>query len=347
MNMLKKSLIVPSYLLITLTAFLGIQGCGSKDPNSPSYVVAEGKGIKITKKQVDEAEKQFFAMRGWDKSQVPAQALPSIQKEIVQQLVMKELLLKQAGTGDKKKIDEELNKQIDTITQRMGGKDKLEKQLAEQGLSLATLKKDMEDQLIIRDFIEKSIPTPADPSQAEIQAFYDQNKERFTRPDMVQASHILILVPEGSDATVKAAKKKIAEDALARVKKGEDFAVVAAAVSEDPGSKNQGGDLGLFGRKQMVPEFEAVAFSTKTGDVSKVFETPYGYHFLKVTDKKSAGTVSLEEAAPQIKQYLVNMKRAQELQTFLKKMESDANIAYKIAASEKNPAEGIGSPTKQ
>ncbi|MDZ4742751.1 MAG: peptidylprolyl isomerase [Verrucomicrobiota bacterium] len=345
--MFKKSLAVSSSLLIAIVTILAIQGCGSKDPNSPSYVVAEGKGIKITKKQVDEAEKQFFAMRGWDKSQVPAQAMSSIQKEIVQQLVMKELLLKQAGTGDKKKIDEELNKQIDTIAQRMGGKEKLEKQLTEQGLNLTALKKDMQDQLLIRDFIEKSIPVPTDPTPAEIQAFYDQNKDRFTRPDMVEARHILILVPEGSDATVKAAKKKIAEDALARVKKGEDFAVVAAAVSEDPGSKTKGGDLGLFGRKQMVPEFEEVAFSAKTGEVSKVFETPYGYHFLKVTDKKPAGTVAFQEAAPQVKQYLINMKRAQELQTFLQKLEKDANIAYKIAATEKMPTPELNPPAKQ
>ncbi|MDL5055078.1 peptidylprolyl isomerase [Oscillatoria laete-virens NRMC-F 0139] len=338
MNMFKKSLTVPSLLIITAFAFLALQGCGSKDPNSPNFVVAEGKGVKITRKQLNEAEKQFFAMRGWDKSQIPAQAMAQIEKEIVQQLVMKELLLKKAGSGDKKKIDEEVNKQVTTISERMGGQEQLQKQLSEQGLTIAELKKDMEDQFLIREYLEKAIPVPADPSEQEVREFYNANKENFNRPELVEASHVLILVPEGSSAEVKAEKKKAAEAALERVKKGEDFAAVASAVSEDPGSAARGGQLGAFGRKQMVPEFENVAFSTKPGEVSRVFETPYGFHFLKVTDKKAAGMVPFEEAAPQITQYLVNMKRAQELQEFLKKIEEEAAITYHLAAADQPAA---------
>ncbi len=270
MNMIKKILFVPSALLIAASVLLGIQGCGSKDPNSPNYVVAEGKGLKITKKEYDDAEKQFLAMRGIDKSQVPAQVLSSMQRDIVQQLVVKQLLLKKAGSGDKKKIDEEINKQIENISARMGGQQGLEKELSKQGLTISSLKKDMEDQFLIREYLEKAIPVPPAPSEQEIKEFYDSNKESFVRPELVEASHILILVPEGSDASVKAEKKKIAEDALARVKKGEDFAVVAAEVSEDPGSAANGGKLGAFPQTN-GSSIRGSRFQHKTGGCQQGF----------------------------------------------------------------------------
>lgn len=329
----KKILFIP-LVVVSLISSLLIQGCGSKDPNSPKFVVAEGKGVKVTRKQLDEAEKQFLSMRGWDKAQIPAQALTGIQKEIAQQLVMKELLLKKAGSVDKKKIDKEVDEQIQSIAKGMGGEKEMESKLKEQGLDLSSLKKDMEEQFIIRQYIEKTIPLPADPTQDQIKAFYDANLDRFNRPEVVRASHILIRTPEGADEKVKAEKKKEAEAALARVKKGEDFAAVSTDVSDDPGSAAQGGDLGFFGKGQMVPEFDKVAFSTKTGDMSNVFETPYGYHFLKVTDKKSAGTVSLEEATPQIKDFLINSERAKELQKFLENMEKDSDVKYHLAEME-------------
>lgn len=91
-----------------------------------------------------------------------------------------------------------------------------------------------------------------------------------------------------NDEAANAVTKKKAEDALARVKAGEDFATVAKEVSQDPGSAANGGDLGFFGKGKMVPEFENAAFALKVGEVSGLVKTPYGYHIIKVTEIKGA-----------------------------------------------------------
>jgi peptidyl-prolyl cis-trans isomerase C len=119
---------------------------------------------------------------------------------------------------------------------------------------------------------------------------------------------VLILVPAGSTDDVKKEKKAKIDATRERLVKGEDFAVVAKEVSEDPGSAAQGGDLGFFGRGMMVPEFEKAAFSLKAGEISEVVTTQYGHHILKVTGNKPAGEIPLEEAREQLRQFLVQQK---------------------------------------
>ncbi|MFL6279211.1 MAG: peptidyl-prolyl cis-trans isomerase [Vicinamibacterales bacterium] len=130
----------------------------------------------------------------------------------------------------------------------------------------------------------------------DIQRSYEDNKEQYSTPEQVRASHIL-LKTEGKD---EAAVKKQAEDLLAKVKAGADFAKLATEYSEDEGSKVKGGDLDFFGKGRMVPEFDKVAFSMKPGEISDLVKSQFGYHIIKVTDKKPATTKTLDEVRAQI-----------------------------------------------
>lgn len=144
----------------------------------------------------------------------------------------------------------------------------------------------------------------------EVQSHYNDNIQQFQSPEQVRASHIL-LKTEGKE---EAAVQKQAEDILKQVKAGADFAALAKKYSEDEVSKPTGGDLDYFGRGRMVPEFENAAFGMQPGQISDLVKTQYGFHIIKVVDKKPGTTRSLDEVRQQITEQLQFQKAQQAVQ---------------------------------
>ena len=133
-------------------------------------------------------------------------------------------------------------------------------------------------------------------SEEELRKFYADNAARFTAPEERRASHVLIKVDKDMSAADKAKAKARAEELLAQARKAPaGFAELARKNSQDPGSAAQGGDLDFFGRGAMVKPFETAAFSLKPGEVSEVFETDFGYHFLTVTGVRGGQKKPFEE----------------------------------------------------
>jgi peptidyl-prolyl cis-trans isomerase D len=137
-------------------------------------------------------------------------------------------------------------------------------------------------------------------TDAEVKQHYDQNVQAYSQPEQMQASHIL-LKTEGKD---DAAVKKHAEEVLAKVKGGADFAAIAKKESEDTGSAVKGGDLGFFPREQMVKEFSDAAYALKPGEISELVKSEFGYHIIKAGEKKPAATSPMETVRPQIEDTL-------------------------------------------
>ena len=157
------------------------------------------------------------------------------------------------------------------------------------------------DQDALRDTIELA--------EEELFDYYEANPEEFTREEQVRARHILLQV--GSDRTEQQAEEQMLaiRDRLAA---GEDFAALATELSDDPGSKAQGGDLGFFGRGQMIGEFEEAAFTAEPGEVVGPVKTNFGYHLIRVEERREAGRSSFADAQEQIRSRLLN-QRAQDL----------------------------------
>jgi peptidyl-prolyl cis-trans isomerase D len=145
----------------------------------------------------------------------------------------------------------------------------------------------------------------------EVQQYYNGNIAQYQTPEQVRASHIL-LNTAGKD---EAAVRKQAEDILQQVKGGADFAGLAKKFSEDEGSKANGGDLDYFSRGRMVPEFEAAAFALEVGQVSDIVKSQFGFHIIKVVDKKPAVTRTLDEVRPQIEEQLKRQRADQQIAT--------------------------------
>ena len=150
--------------------------------------------------------------------------------------------------------------------------------------------------LLDRDQVHAKTSVPV----TDVQRAYNAAIGQYSTPEQIRASHIL-LNTGGKD---EAAVRKQAEDLLAQIKGGADFAELAKKVSEDVGSKVNGGDLDYFGRGRMVPEFETAAFAMEPGQVSDLVKTQYGFHIIKVVDKKPAVTRTLDEVRPQIEDQL-------------------------------------------
>ena len=154
------------------------------------------------------------------------------------------------------------------------------------------------------------------PTAAQIDAFYNENLQQFSNPEQVHALHIL-LKTEGKDA---AAVRKQAETVLKEARSGADFAALARKYSEDEGSKGSGGDLNFFGRGSMVKPFEDAAFALAPGQISDLVQTDYGFHVIKVLEKRAAGQRPLAEVRDQIAEQLkgqLAQSRAQDLSTAL------------------------------
>ena len=146
---------------------------------------------------------------------------------------------------------------------------------------------------------------------AEVETYYKNNGPQYTTPEQVRASHILFNTAGKDEAAVQ----KQAEEILKRARAGEDFAALAKQYSEDEGSKVNGGDLDYFGRGRMVPEFETAAFNAQPGTITDLVKSQFGFHIIKVVDKRPGSTTPLDNVRPQIQDTLAWQRVDQQLAT--------------------------------
>jgi peptidyl-prolyl cis-trans isomerase D len=157
-----------------------------------------------------------------------------------------------------------------------------------------------------------------------VQQYYSAHPDQYAVKDQVRVRHILIAVPQTADAATDAAAKKKAEDLLKQIKGGADFAALAKANSDDPGSKGLGGELGFLQHGATVPEFDKTAFSLAAGQTSDVIKTQFGYHILQVEEKQSAHVKPVAEVKDQIVPILQQQKALVAEQSFAAQLAAEA-----------------------
>jgi peptidyl-prolyl cis-trans isomerase D len=189
--------------------------------------------------------------------------------------------------------------------------------------------------LLDADAVGEGIVIP----EADIEAFYKANAGKFSTAEQRRASHILIGVDKAADAKTRSAARARAEKLLAEVKAGKDFGTLAKANSSDPGSAEQNGDLGLFGRGTMVQPFEDATFALKVGEVSGVVETDFGYHIIKLTGIEGGSAGSLAQARPQIE---AELRKQRSGKLFAERAEAFADAVYEQSDSLVGAAERLG-----
>ena len=180
------------------------------------------------------------------------------------------------------------------------------------------------DSLLSNLYLEKQIGDKVTVTEEEIKAYYDEHRNEFTTPEMVKARHILVKVdPSASEEEKKQAYQK-AEDILKQVQDGKDFAELATELSDDSHTQSKGGDLGFFSRGKIVKPFEDVAFAMKPGETSGIVETQFGYHIIRVEDRKEETLHSYDSMKERIQQRLLQQKKSTYVNDFIDKAMQDA-----------------------
>lgn len=301
-------------------------------PLPDTVAVVEGQEIK--KAELEKAFEAVLAAQG-----VPAGSLPEEQKMegyrmILEDMILEKLINKRASGI--KVADAEVTAMIDKIKANFGSEEELNKQIEKSGQTIEKVKSDIRASLQAQQWLDEQVKGKAEVTDEAARKFYTDNQDQFQTPEQVRASHILIRVPEEAKPEEVLAKEKAAKSAEARAKKGEDFSKLATELSEDPSAKENAGDLNFFAKEQMVPEFSEAAFGMKKGDISAPVRSQFGYHVIKVTDRKGAEKVSFEQAKPQLLSFLQQQGKQEEIQKVIKDVRAKAEV--KINLPEPKPA---------
>ena len=211
------------------------------------------------------------------------------------------------------------------IENQAGGAEGLEAALVGLGATPEQLRANVAESELVRLFLSTQIMPQVTVTPEEVSAFYNENTEIFDRPDMIRARHILIRITQGASQEEKDSAKARATAARERVIAGEDFAAVATEVSEGPNASN-GGDLGFFARDSMVPALANAAFALDIGEISYVIETQFGFHVVRVEDKRAASRISFEEAKGQAEELLRENESGRLLAELLAELAESATI---------------------
>ena len=270
---------------------------------------------------------------------------------VVSELVIRQLVIEEIKNHKIKVSDEEVQKALTDAYAQVGGKSQFDKFLKEAyGITENEFQKTLKEEIEISKLIDKIAPMTKT-SDGEAKSFYEKNRqELFNQPKMVRASHILIMANRDdlireikkqyknisdADAQVKADAKmaelqKQAEEILKKATLNpNNFDKLAKEYSQDLQTAKKGGDLDFFSYNDMTKPFAEAAFSCKPSTVcEKVVKTDYGFHIIKVTDRKEAGMVPFDEIKEEIKTKLTQEKRNKAFQEYINSKQAKATIKY-------------------
>jgi peptidyl-prolyl cis-trans isomerase C len=290
-------------------------------------VVARVNGEAVTKADFDRAVQNLEARAG---GPIPAEQRDQVLRGVLDQIVGSTVLLQESRARNLAIPDTDVDARITQIRSQFPSEEAFSQMLAQRKLTLDQVKSDVRRDLTISKLIDAEIGSKIAVTPEQVNDFYAKNPNEFKQGESVRASHILIGVPKGADASAKAQARAKAEDVLKEVKAGTDFAALAKEHSADPGSAANGGDLGFFQQGQMVGSFNDAAFTLTPGTTSELVETDFGFHIIKVIEKKAGRTIPLEEVRPQVEQYLERVNRQEQTDAFVNGLKAKGKIEILI-----------------
>lgn len=285
-------------------------------------VVARVNGTAINAIELLRARKVINA--GQPGVQTPPEKQGDVDKRALDQLVSAELLYQAGQKLEIRDMDALIDARIAESKRKFPSEQDFEKAINALEMSISDLRDYTRRDLVISNFIEQAIVPRQTVGNEESKTFYDQNLDKFSRGEAVRASHILVGTDTATPGEKEAARAK-AEKLRKELASGADFATLARDNSTCPSSK-QGGDLGYFGKGQMVPTFEQAAFALKKDGISEVVETQFGFHIIKLTDRKGAETVPYQEVKPRIEEFLKGQKVSTAIGAYLAEARKTARI---------------------
>ena len=322
-KLLSKTFFYSIIVALSLSVAASIVKAKKNDPSIDKIAIINGS--VITRKEFNtelNQVKQKILQRG---QEISSTQLEEIGNKILENLIDLELLFQESHNNGIKVAKEKIDSAIKALKQKLPNNAEFKKLLTELKLSESALKLKIKKGLAIQELVEKRISQKIKISDKESKVFYDTNPDLFKQSEQVKASHILIKVaPEADEITKSEAKQKLRQ-IQQKLNKSEDFVKLAKEFSEGP-SKINGGDLGYFQRGKMVKSFEDAAFSLKPEEVSDIVETQFGYHLIKVVDKKLETTIPYEDVKNNLVQHLKQEKTKQKVKLYIQTLREKAKI---------------------
>jgi peptidyl-prolyl cis-trans isomerase C len=334
---------------VTLTRILSLLGLASilaqaaeprptpgaftlSDP-SPDAVLCRGVGVEVIRRELDRALTQFRANALARNQTVPDSRLPDIEAMLLDRLVVTELLLERATPADREKGRELATKFLNETKEQAGSAAAFERQLMAMSFTEAELDTQILHRAICEEVVEREVRSQARITDEQVRRYFDENAERLQRPEMVRASHVLLatidpLSNQPLPSQTIADKRQLIDQIRQRALAGEDFAELVKTYSEDPGAtKNHG--VYTFARGQMVPEFEAAAFSMRTDQISDIVTTRFGFHVIKLLQKIPPEPIEFDKVKDDIRASLERQEVQEKLlPPFLDKLRAEAKLEY-------------------
>jgi peptidyl-prolyl cis-trans isomerase C len=289
---------------------------------APSFpeVVARVNGTEITREALLNRAEAL-------KTQMPAQQVGSdFYQRVLNDMVEGELLYQSVEKKGLAPTPEEIDVEIEAQRGRFGGEEQLGRALEAQGLTLEDLRVELRKEIGIQKLIEREMIPAISVTPEEKRKFYDENPAQMQRPEQFRVSHILIGVAEDAAPEAKEEAKRKAGALRSLLDAGQDFGELARKNSDDPGSKESGGELPWMSLGQTVPPFEQAAVALSPGELSGVVETQFGFHIIKLHEKRSAGAMTYEEVEGRIDDFLKRKSLQQRLESEIQTLRSQAKV---------------------
>ncbi|MBW2470234.1 MAG: peptidylprolyl isomerase [Deltaproteobacteria bacterium] len=311
--------------VVAMTVMLVSTLALAEEKKEPADKAAVVNGVAISKDDFDR-EMDFYIKRANQRGQqVPEAQMGLMKNQVLDSLIDRELLFqetKKKGINiDPKDVADELQK----IKQRYAKPGEFEQLLNDMGLTESDVQKQIERGLAIQQLIDNEVRSKVTIGDEEVKSYYDANPQLFEQPEQVKASHILVKVDANAPQEEKDKARKKIESVQEKAKKGEDFATLAKTYSEGPSGPN-GGDLGYFRRGQMVKPFEDAAFNLNPNETSDIVETQFGYHLIKVVDKKPAQKMTYADVKERLSEHLKKQKTDSEAGAYIQSLRGSAKI---------------------
>jgi peptidyl-prolyl cis-trans isomerase C len=290
-------------------------------------VLAKIDGQPVGRDELETAVKDAEARAG---RAVPADERDAVYRGLLDRVILFKLLATEAKVRGITVTPQEITERIAQIKQQFPNEAEFQKELTKRHTTMPQLQEEQRRDLLNAKTIEAEVAPKLAVTDQDLDAFYKGNPEQFKEPESVRASHILVGVAKDAAPAAKQAAKTEAEGLLKRVKAGEDFAALAKAHSKDSVSAAVGGDLNFFPKGQMVPPFDAAVFAMKPGEISNLVETDFGYHIIKLTDRRDGRVVPLAEVKDRLAEFLKQRKQQELVQQYLLSLKTKYRVEVLI-----------------
>ncbi len=256
--------------------------------------------------------------------------MQALSRQVLEKLIEEKLIDQEVKKSGVKISGKEIEATVEEVKRRNGAtQEDLEKALAVEGLTLETYKKQIEKSLQRQKLINWSVKIEEKAGEKELREFYQKNISRYRTNETYRPSQILFVIPkEATPEEIREIRKKC-QKVLEKIKKGEDFGEMALLYSEDTSNRDHG-DLGYFRKGELIPIFEREALRLKVGEMSGIIRTEFGFHIIKLLDRKGMDPLPFEEVIERVKAEYYDGEMEKAFKQYLSTLKEKAVIEIKL-----------------